>query len=549
MAQAIRRSAIYLSFLLAFIASGANDRPIITAEVIPSSLELPISGSASTTLVLRNPTESKVIVEQIVPTAFSGIKVTVDPPGKKVLSPKSVSIWTVKINRATDGILSGNLTLRIHYAFTEVNNKKTNDVLIINIPVSSQEQEDVSQVMAVTLHSALSEINDFRPGYIYLKVQNKSDASIEISDVVVSERPEFIEIRPSLNSTPIPQDESRLPYDKLIHLSVGESKILPIYVSAGGQVRPGKHLLLFNVFFNRKINGQEQTGSMAVEHEINVQVFGEEEVTGAITSVTSFLFIPGFLMIIVSGMAWKVLVPSPMKDKFPFSIKTTTIADPRFWVTMITLSLLMAWKVYPALSGLFLAVGRRDYLYGYGFQDIIWMWLFSVLIGVFFTIVFATIFRFNLEIRTYIREVKLEKEYNQSDNPLTIIEKMVNHKYNEIPFIEATHTEASTKGFLIEPLRENKKTYWVSPRVIIWWHTNADKLRDKFAEIIDAEGTQLSDLQEILLKGANAPSGEGIYEITWAEEEGYVEEPTKIKNADYEFSKTGKNFFLHEWRQ
>jgi hypothetical protein len=382
-------------------------------------------------------------------------------------------------------------------------------------------------------------------------VQNKSDAPIEIADVIVSERPGFIVLKPSIDTTPLPPQESRISYGGPMQIPGGESRILPVYVESGDQVRPGEHMLIFNVLFRRTVNGETQTGSVVAEHTVKVKVFGEEEVLGVITSVTTFLFVPGFLMIIVAGMVWKVCVPAPMKEKFPFSLTAGALTDPRVWVIMITLSLLMAWKGYPALSGIFLPVGRREFLYGYGFQDIIWMWLFSVWLGVGFSLLVAAGVRIDQEIAARKEEAEFQRAIKPTDDPMDVLTKIIDLGFDETRFREATVTASEAKdlkGFLIEPDRPGKTAFLIAPRIAIWWHEDATELYDRFVEL-DVEGTPLPDLLRILQEGKAADPGKGIAQVKWADEEEYIEAPMTVDKSGLDISTETKSIFLHEWEE
>lgn len=543
----VRRWAIGLSLLLVVVGSAASDIPGPTVEVNPTSLELPAAGSAQATLVVRNPTELTAREVRVAPTDLPGVTVEIEPTDSQTIPSKGASAWTLRIGQTGAGIVSGDVNLQVHYTLVGEDGTEISEVVFTKITVSNRDQEDASQIVGVTVHSTLAELNDFRPGYIYLKVQNKSDAPIEITDVIVSERPGFILLKPSIDTTPLPPQESRIPYGEPMQIPAGESRILPVYVASGDQVRPGEHMLIFNVVFRRTVNGETQTGSVVAEHTVKVTVFGEEEVLGVIPSVTTFLFVPGFLMIIMAGMLWKVFVPGPMKEKFPFSLTATTIANPQFLVWMITLSLLMAWTGYPALSGILLGVGRRDFLYGYGFQDIIWMWGLSVLIGASFSLLVAAGVRIGQEITARKEAAEFERAIKRTDDPMVVLEKITDLRFNEARFREATMTASKEKGFLIEPDRLRKTAFWIVPRIIIWWHEDADKLRDRFEDLVDVQQTRLPELLGILQEGLAAGQGKGIARVVWANESGYIERPTRVERSGLEISKETKSIFLHEW--
>lgn len=547
MSPMLRRWIIGLSLLLIVAGTGATDIPGITVEVNPTSLELPTEGSIEATLVVRNPTELTARQVQVNHADLPGVTVEIEPTDSQTIPSKGAFVWTVKIGQAGTGMVSGDVNFQVHYTLVDENGTEFSDVVFTKITVSSRDQEDASQIVAVTVHSTLAELNDFRPGYIYLQVENKSDAPVEITDVIVSERPGFIVLKPSVNMTPLPAQESRIPYGELTQIPAGQSRIFPVYVASGDQVRPGEHMLIFNVLFQRTVNGETQTGSVVEEHKVKVKVFGEEEVLGVITSVTTFLFVPGFLMIMIAGMAWKLFVPGPTKEKFPFSLTTGTITDPRFWVIMITLSLLMAWKGYPALSAVFLESGRRDFLYGYGFQDIIWMWLFSISIGVVFSVLAAAVVRGCQEIAGRREMAEFERAIKPTDEAMVVLEKIVELGFHEARFRKATVSDSKKKGFLIEHDRPGKTTFWIAPRITIWWDEDATDLRDEFDDLVEKEETRLPDLLEKLKEGLASSQGKRITQVVWTAEDGYIDSPMEVDKSGRDPSQETESPFLHEW--
>ncbi len=270
---------------------------------------------------------------------------------------------------------------------------------------------------------------------------------------------------------------------------------------------------------------------------------------GVIASVTTFLFVPGFLIVVVAGMAWKVFVPGTMKDRFPFSIEASTITDPRFWVTVVTLSLLMAWKGYPALSGWLLEIGRRDFLYGYGFQDIVWMWLFSISIGGIFSLLAAAAIWSDARIKARRRELELRRAVKATDPPMVVLGKIVNQGFDELRFKEATITAEGKKGYLIEHLAPGKEELLIAPRIAIWWHEDDGGLQDRAIEVISDEDAHLGDLLKILEEGLALGQGRGIGYVNWdkrwiADSQG-VSAPTRVPESGLDIPGDTKNIFRH----
>jgi hypothetical protein len=540
-----------LSLLLFVVGSGASDIPKVAVEVFPTSLELPAEGFAEATLVVRNPTEQRVQQVRVDHTGLPGVTVGIEPIASQAIPAGGAFAWTLKIGQAGSGTVSGDLNLQVHYTRVDGDGAEFSDVVFTKIAVTSRDQEDASQIVAVIVHTTLTDLNDFRPGYIYLEVENKSDAPVEITDVIVSERPEFILLKPSIDMPPLSARESRIPYGDLAPIPAGESRIFPLYVASGDQVRPGEHMLIFNVLFRRTVNGETQTGSAVAEHKVKVKVFGEEEVLGAIASVTTFLFVPGFLMIVIAGMVWKLFVPGPMKGAFPFSIAASTIADLRFWVIAITFSLLMAWQVYPALSAWLLPIGRRDFLYGYGFQDIIWMWLFSIAIGVVISLLAGVVIWAGRGIAALQEAAEWRRAIKSTDRAMVVLAKIVNQGFDEVRFKEVTVTASGKRGFLLEHEEPGKTEFWIAPAIAIWWHEEDEGLRERAEDQIAEEDTHLRDLLQTLQQGIELGrlEGKGIRNVEWDRQwiKNYngIDRLVKVNASDLTPGNGGGDIFIH----
>jgi hypothetical protein len=548
MSTIVRRLALVSSLLLIAVCGEGSDAPKLRAEIHPTSVRVRTAGPTEATLVARNTTELTARQVQVSHLDSPGVTIEIEPGTSQTIPPRGLFQWTLKIRQASAGILSEDVIFQVHYTLVDETGAQSSDVIFTKVTIDNRERMDPGQIVAVSAHSTLSELSDFRPGYIYLAVENIWNAPVKVTHVAVAERPDFMVLKRSrTDTTAVAVEASSILYPDSTLIPAGESVVFPVYVESGDQVRPGEHMLLFTVFFEWIVNGEIQTGSEVVEHNVKVKVFGEEEVLGAITSVTTFLLVPGFLMVVVSGMIWKLFVPGSTKDRFPFSLTTGTIVDPRFWVIVITLSLLMAWKVYSALSAAFLTIGRREFLYGYGFQDIIWMWLFSIAIGVAFSVLAAGVVFGHQKLAAWRKIVEFKKAIKKTDKPVAVLEKIIGQGFSKTRFNKATLIDSGKSGVLIESETPGRTTVWIAPRITIWWHKGADELFERFQHL-EAKGTaDLRDLTEIIGKGLTTGQGKGIKEIVWTKEDEYIDKPENVDKSRLKISTQEMSIFLHEW--
>jgi len=412
-----------------------------------------------------------------------------------------------------------------------------------------QAEERGNELARVSVHSTLTELNDFRPGYIYLVVENKTDTLLTVDRIEIAEYPDFIDIRKSsLDTTVVSRKKPVLVYPDKDTVNVGASGIYELFIEASDQLKPGKHLLLFNVLYHGWVPVETQqdtlsvivrhpmTGSTTKTHEVEVKVFGEGEILGALSNAVTFLMMPGFIMVIVFAMAWKISAPAPYKEKLPGWLKEAKIIDLQFWVIAITMSLIMARWLYPILTELF-SSGRRNYLYGYGFYDIVMMWWFSVLMGALSGLIAGG------GVSLY-RRISYRKAIHGNENPLEFLQKAVALGVKEAWLKKTTLKESGKSGYLIEEDDIKKESLWVIPRVHVLWQASADELYARFEDKIFDDKAILSDVLNTLVDGKKeGHEGKGLQGIEWEKSSHYIEKPLAVKKANLDSLKERENIF------
>lgn len=414
--------------------------------------------------------------------------------------------------------------------------------------------EKSDHLAVVNIRSTLEELSDFRTGYLYLVVENLSDTLLVVDSIRVADPPEFIRIQePSQQAQPDALEQPACFYPSDAHIRPGESRIYTFAVEADGQLQPGKHLLLFNVLYHGwrtaeskadTLSGPErilQNGGSTVSHEIDVQVFGEKEVLGAFSNAFTFLVLPGFIIVVTTGMFWDLfgrLRPDEFRDNLPewipgWSKGMNKLVDPRFWVVAIMCSLLMAVVFYPLLTQL-TPYGKREYLYGYGFHDIVLIWGFSIGIG----IAAASLGSFACILWYQGGLLKKKREYEQSikgdEAPLTLLEKALDNGLSESRLTKALVKASDKKGFLIEKDVYDKTMFWVIPGIKVVWQADANDLYSRFEDEMYSN-KPLSVLLEIIREGMSLTAeGKGILEVVWDDTSDTIEKPLQLKKDEYE---------------
>jgi|GEM_PF-3539081 len=403
---------------------------------------------------------------------------------------------------------------------------------------AAEKADSLNKSVGVSVRSTLAELNDFRPGYLYLTVENRLDIPLAIDRIVIAERPPFISIKlSSIATDSISSRQSALPFNDSTPLPAHEVRVYPLYISSTGQVRPGDHMLLFNIFFKRTVNGKLQSGSVLAEHKFKVKVFGENEILGALSNTVTFLIFPGIIILVLAGLTWKAFVPSPWKEKFPEFMKGAVTTDVRFLVTAITVSLLMVWQGYPFLTQYFTKTGRRDYLYGYGFMDIVRLWLFSVMIGITFSVIMAGL------VWLWQKYIQLE----ETDKPVDLLRKMLKNGINSVELQRVTLTASNEKGFLIDSVSTATKEFLIIPIVDVIWQKDAHTLYDKFDKKINGDSpSSLRSILDTLDKGLKQnKAGTGLLVASWLQLDGFIKAPQKIEKENFVVDSEKESFIRH----
>jgi len=433
---------IALTFVLFSILKTTSlaQEPPIKLEVTPATIELPAKGEAQAQVVLRNKSQSAL--QNVKLDWFSGTQADIkadEPTELASLASQADSYWTLHVDQRTNGLIPGNVYLRVKY--NTAGTSGVSQVLYATLAVNSRQTDEVSKVVEVVPRTSSTQLNEQRPGQVFLVITNKGNLPITLGQIT-SSGPGFI------SGTP---DMSKLPPNRQIEAR--DSAYVPVEIKVIDAVRPGKHLLLFQTPIEWGPTENRQRANVIAQQEFDVGILGESELLTAL-GLPSFLILPGFLMIVVYGLLDKRAV---MSDSI---LKNATNAP--LWIGAITLSGVMAF-LYPVGTRLLSGV-KRDYLISYGLGDIIRVWIASILLGVV-----AWLF-----VQWIKRLVRYMFKPSIKDKPERLLKKLSWQGLKlELPKFSVNGKEV----FLLQPLRENQETYWVGPYINIQWLSVEERLK------------------------------------------------------------------------
>jgi hypothetical protein len=476
---------VALLALVGFATLAWAQPPEVEVELVPASVGLPSEGEVQVLVIARNRTASSLHDVQLSWFTNAGVDMTVEGPQSEFLVPQGVLAWTLRLSQANEGPVEGTVHVRIDYSWQpESQALAVPGVAHGTLEVTGPEPEPAEDMVQVRVETAVGSLMEHRPGMVYLVVTNVSAAPVQVTEISPA-GPEFV----TFNEAGLTSG---------VVLAPREAHAFPFEVCVTGIVRPGKHLLLYQVAFQSERGGRTRAGKAIATHEVQVGVLGESDILTAL-GVPSFLLLPGFLMLVTAGLLWR-FVPARSGD-FPLKAK-----DAEFWLLAITLSLLAA-GVYPLATGW--AGGARNYLEGYGLRDVMWVWCGSVVLAAVGYL--AAIGGLNIQHRLaswYRGRVKP----SPTDGPIVVLQKL--HRQDlgvRLPRVKVEVGGEVQQGFLLEPQAEGQQWLRVGPNIVVKWLPGASRdLRRKVGEQLEAD-RGAGELGKLLEDGER----QGVLQVNW----------------------------------
>lgn len=494
-------------------APARAQRPDVELEVAPDSVDLAPDGSAQVLVVARNP--AAVELREVHLSWFSDahIDVEVDAPVSPVVVPYGALTWVLRLSSTGEGSAAGRVHLRVDYVWEgEGAAGPAPGVAVGSLEVESRQPQAAESVAEIGIQTALTSLNRYRPGLVYLAVSNTAGVPIRVKKVspqgpgfVVFEGPELGE-----GAT----------------LAPGEARTFPYQVRVPGRVRPGKHLLLFDVDLEWEDAGQLWTRREVVTHEVEVGVFGESGILTAV-GVPSLLILPGVLMLLTVKLLWR---SDGSQGEFPVKVTSAEAG-----LIAVTLSLLTA-LVYPVVTGW--AGVPRNYLEGYELWDVMWVWFGSVVVAAagYLLVVGGT--RLWTRAASELEAWRKRRRTPSDEDPIAVL-RMLNRLGLGLKLsrVDVEIHGQVRRGYVLVPPDEGEETMWVGPNIIVEWRAGAeDALQREVERQLTAEGSPVA-LADLLEQGR----ARGELKVAWkkvdgldgprevsAPEEGAYLEPTII---------------------
>ncbi|MCZ8058172.1 hypothetical protein [Microcystis sp.] len=486
----IKMAIIFITSLLliqtiSFYSSVYAQSSLISLEILPTSVELPISNEEAKVLIIIRNTSTKDRLQEIKLadwwlSSIDDNNLSININGDKKENIKTVDslppggefTWTVKLSQKNSEPIIGKVYFQIDYQNKAGISKVANAVL----EVKSQTPKKAEEIVDIEIKTTLETLNENRSALAYLIIKNKAYFPITI-EKVVSSKPSFISFEKNLNlekssnqnvnPTQSPTDKKSPPNKAPIQLQNGETVInqdvapntkysIPINIKAGQQVKPGKHTLLFDIKLKWKQDEKEQTGNVIEEKEVNVGVFGESAIL-ELLKVPSLFILPGFLVLMTIRQLWIWRLFRANDEEAEFPLNPDQV---EFWFFGVFISLTIAFVCNVIL--------KNNYLEEYGTNDIFFLWIYSIILGL---IVYSI-------LSLWQNWSKQQITPNPDDDPITILEKL--HRRNLNASLEPVSVAGQDRdGFLVaQPNSSLEGTHWVIPPIALKYRPARQPLTD-----------------------------------------------------------------------
>lgn len=469
-------------------------------EVLPETVKVSSVRQTRALVVVRNPTTNVLSNLRLSWFTDAEVQLLTNEPAINSLGPQSQHAWELVFSLPPAQFKPGTVYFRVDYS---IGGNGPLGVAVASMQVVSGALEDADKIADVRIETTLESLNQQNPGKVYLVITNKTDTPLKAT--VKPVWPDFI----------MADDESRQVYS--LDLAPHYTDSIEIGVRAKERVRPGKHLLLFDVMLVELGSGQQVARHKIVTRPVNVGVFGESQIL-TLLGVPSFLLLPGFLVLAMVKMTWKWrrFRVSGQADTFPWDVKSAEFA-----LAAITISMV----VTAAYSWLW-----SNLLSGYGLQDVIVVWFISIFIG----------FVGYVGGITFLRWRRRRLTPSTSDQPIALLEKLGRRKQgiylNRGEFsIKSNNAEKQQRAILLDPIEGLGETIWVAPYITLRW-TNHTKpaLKKQILKELEPPGPRNAARLAELLKNGSVGTDGGRVQVTanWKPIES-LSRPAELKKSDF----------------
>jgi len=402
------------------------------------------------------------------------VKVVIEESTSRNLVPNGDSAWNLQLSRTKEGPPPGTAHLRVDYnQKAQTGSSVTPRVVLSSLEVKSPQIETLDQIADVQVQSSLEALTEQTPGRIYLVITNKTNVPLNAS--ITPRMPEFLVV------------DRRQDLPLTTGLEPHQAGVIEVPILAERRVRPGKHMLVFDVEFTWGKGDQRFHRHVILNREVTVGVLGESTLLTLIGAPT-LLFLPGFLIVRTYKFLWTQGFLKSKYDTGEFFLKET--ADQV--LVEVTISLVV----------LVISAGFRwDYIGLYGLSDLVNLYLLSV--GGLGAIAYV--------IWMWARGLWLSWSFpDTKDSPLTVLEKLAwQGQEVYLDRFDLGTGQSHQDVFVLEPIGSARATWWVGPAIRVGFKPTGSSLTPTDLNKLDRDinallepGRTMKDLCNVLKRNS-----------------------------------------------
>ncbi|HEX6373982.1 MAG TPA: hypothetical protein VF006_33950 [Longimicrobium sp.] len=287
-----------------------------------------------------------------------------------------------------------------------------------------------------------------------------------------------------------------------LQLAPGETRVVAYDVRLAGGITPGQQTLVFDVPVSWRAGGETVTGNAVASTPLTLAVLGESELLKVLT-LPSLLFVPGFLILVMLGLLWRVEAFARWRPRLTLPSKPV---EPEFWVISITASMAV-WLVVRLLW-------KRNVLAAYNARDVASIWLGSLAAGIAIFLAVVAVYRV---------------WQNWQRSPMRVLDSLANRERTLVlPRVRFTVGDREGTGFLLRDDDPAAPTVLVVPPLRIGWTEGLDeRIRRCYEAKLAPRELDARDVAEVLKRAQR----KGHAKVFWKQSRA-IAWPVLIARAD-----------------
>ena len=425
----VAAAAVWLTCWLGAAATPAPAAaPSATIHVVPSSAAL--GGDARTGLrVIVDNTSPRPLEHVVVRTlrgGAAGISLHLQRRRPIEIAPGSSRTWKLLVKDTGGATVGQKIAVIARFKTLTDEGTRVSGVVHAKADLEPAAVPDPAKVGSLKLYAVLTTLRSGKKETVYLVLVNKSAATMHV-ERVDSKVPDFLTVTGG---------------DDPIDVAPGDTALISLVVAAGERVRPGEHQLVFSVPV--QLGRRKGLITLTAAKTVDVAVAGESALL-TVLGVPALFVVPGFLIFATMSLLWssRLLRKKWDADAFFMDVKSA-----EFWVAAVTLSIPIV-IVWPH-------VGGGDLLDQYGLDDVVAVWITSILLGTLAYVAYVL-------VRNHRRE---DVTPSTGDDPIRILEKI--HKQGLTVIRERREyldSVGTTVLYAVQSLDDDRPATWMSPAI------------------------------------------------------------------------------------